>query len=76
MYVCLFIYPILSFRDSFIDDEKRPRNRLGSRFFDFLWSYEDENSQVSILSNLISCEGKVCISRQYDVIELCKNAGA
>ena len=34
-------------RDSFIDQKNRPKNRVvKASVLDFLWSYEDENSQV------------------------------
>eukprot|EP00794_Sanderia_malayensis_P006047 gene6047-6749_t len=36
--------------DTFIEEEKKPKHRFGSKFFDFLWSYEDENSQWEIIN--------------------------
>ena len=42
----LFIFLFRS-RDSFIDQKYRPKNRVvKASVLDFLWSYEDENSQV------------------------------
>ena len=38
-----FIFP---FRDTFIDEGKRPKIPIGSRIYDFFWRYEDENMQV------------------------------
>ena len=35
-------------RDTFIDEDKKPVIPLGSKVYDFVWSYEDENMQVSM----------------------------
>ena len=38
---------IQPFRDSFIDEKLKPKHRVvKASVLDFLWSYEDENSQV------------------------------
>eukprot|EP00795_Rhopilema_esculentum_P002093 gene2093-17665_t len=34
--------------DTFIDEEKKPRNPFSSKFSDFLWAYEDENMQTLV----------------------------
>ena len=37
-------------RDTFIDEDKKPVIPLGSKVYDFVWSYEDENMQVRMNS--------------------------
>ena len=40
-------YIFFPHRDSFIDAQHQPKNRVvKASMLDFLWSYEDENSQV------------------------------
>ena len=41
---------IQPFRDSFIDEKLKPKHRVvKASVLDFLWSYEDENSQVTYI---------------------------
>lgn len=52
---------IQPFRDSFIDEKLKPKHRVvKASVLDFLWSYEDENSQVTYIliltTLLIFCE--------------------
>ena len=53
----IFIKIIQPFRDSFIDEKLKPKHRVvKASVLDFLWSYEDENSQVTyilILTTLV-----------------------
>ena len=63
-------------RDSFIDEKLKPKHRVvKASVLDFLWSYEDENSQVICIfiltTLLIFCWGDVAVTMtDYEVLTL------